>query len=252
MGKVSALGSRIYLDQYDISGVLNAGQLAINPETPVVTCFADVGPRRIPGNYDHNANVGGFFDAAAGSVGGTARWDEVADALRTGGNIDHYLTQLFGANAAGSVAYDQIVALDSEPHTHRSGQAATLELGFSGRGGLSRGLVLAKATVNAAANGTGQNQGATVAGETYAAIIRVLGGTFSSITIVLQESSDDGAADAYAAIAGLTATFSVANTAAVARVTTTAATEAWKRYAVTAFTGTSATILVTAGRMAVP
>ena len=50
--------------------------------------------------------------------------------------------------------------------------------------------------------------------------------------------------DLYADIAGMTTTLTAAG---VARLTTTAATEAWKRVNIQAFTGTSAVIVVTGG-----
>ena len=87
---------------------------------------------------------------------------------------------------------------------------------------------------------------ATTAGEVFVATIRLVevAGSFGTVTIALQESSDNGA-DAYATISGMTATFT---SLGVARVYTTSATEAYKKLNVTTLTTlTSATFHVTIG-----
>ena len=43
--------SRVYFDEFDLSGVLNSMSLSIDQATPVVTCLSDAGPRRIVGGY---------------------------------------------------------------------------------------------------------------------------------------------------------------------------------------------------------
>jgi hypothetical protein len=81
----------------------------------------------------------------------------------------------------------------------------------------------------------------------FRVIFRLLSFTGTSITMKLQGSSDDGAGDAYADIAGLT---SGALTApGVVVVTTTATLEAWKRV-VCSGTFSAASVVVTAGVVA--
>lgn len=248
LAKISHTLTRIYLDQWDLSGMLNAGGLTVKPETPVVTCLSDVGPRRVQGNYDHDANVGGFFDALDGTLGLT-NIDAALNALKDDGSIAHYLTQV-PALGAGLVAYDQLVVCAGEPRKWGTGQAIMLDASFVGSNGVARGNVLRTATITGTGDGAGVEQVATTAGQIYAVVFRVLSGTFDTFGLKIQDSDDDAATDAYADVTGLTATFADDDTPAVARVTTALATKLWKRVVVSAFTGTSAVILVTAGVIA--
>ena len=240
MAKVAAHGTRIYLDQYDLSGYLNSSEQTVDQETPVVTCFSDTGPRRVVGNYDYSHNDLGFFDGTDDAV------DEIVHALLENAS-DHYLTKLFGASAEGGVAYDSLVSLTRKPQSGAVGGAVLLNVESAGRNGMARGNVLANAAVVAAGNRAGVNQGIKASGPTYAVIFRVLAFVGTNITLKVQESSDDGAGDAYVDVASLT---SGALTAiGVVRATTTAALESWRRVNISG-TFTSATILVTAGVVA--
>ena len=237
--KIAAKSVRVYLDKYNLSGDLNATDQAFNVETPLVTCFSNEGPRRVEGNYDTEDNDLGFFDGDAGAH------DAILAAI-VGDGIDHYLGKLFGTTE-GDTAYEKIVRIDGQPRSGGLGGAVLLNFSSKGSGGAYRGVILRSATVTGAGNGTGQNLGATVSGDEFAVTFRVLSFTGTNITLKVQESSDDGGGDAYADIASLT---SGALTAiGVVRVSTTAATEAWKRLNVSG-TFTSALILVTCGTVA--
>ena len=238
MAKVASNpNTRVWLDQYDITGFANASSMDITQELMVATALSDAGPRRIVGNYDHKHSVTALFDGVA------AQSDAIIESL-LGDDDDHYLCAAFGANAENSVAHSAIVKLVQRPHRTASGQLIILETQLEGANGIARGLVLANFTASGTGARTGRNQGTTTSGQTYQAVVRVLSGTFTSITVRIQESSDDGGVDLYADIAGMTTTLTAAG---VARLTTTAATEAWKRVNIQAFTGTSAVIVVTGG-----
>lgn len=233
MAKVPASPTRVYLDQYDLSGLLNSTSLDVTQETIPVNAFSDVGPRRLVGNYDHKQSHKGLLDAVA------LGYDAQAFALLVDG--DHYLTQLFGANAAGNVAYDSIVQLSAEPRSAAVGGAVLLDLETQGSGGLARGLVLANKITTGAENLAGYNMGATGAGTVLAAIFRVLAFAGTNITMHIEH----GAADPPTVdVTGLTTTAMTA--IGVQRVAVTVATNAWKRLVI-AGTFTSVTILVTCG-----
>lgn len=241
MAKYGNTGTRIYLDQYDISGFLNATDFAVKQETTIVTTFSDEGPRRLVGNYDHSGSSNGFIDTADNS------FDENILA-HVGSASDHYLTRLFGANAEGSVSYDAVVTIPTQPRTAQIGQAILLNITDEGTNGASRGMVIRSATISANDNGTGRNVGASTAGQTFQVVIRVLSGTFTSFDVNIQESQNDGAPDAYATVADLSQTGIAAG--GVWRKTTTSATEAWKRVNIANWIGTSAVVLVTCGVVA--
>lgn len=237
--KIAAKSVRVYLDKYDLSGDLNSTSQSFNVETPVVTCFNHTGPRRLEGNYDTEDSDLGFFD------GDTAAYDAILASI-VGDGIDHYLGKTFGTTE-GDTAYEKIVRISGQPRAGGIGGAVLLNFDAKGAGGAYRGVILRSATVTGAGNGTGQNLGATVSGDEFAVTFRLLSFTGTNITLKVQGSSDDGGGDAYADIASLT---SGALTAiGVVRVSTTAATEAWKRLNVSG-TFSSALILVTCGQVA--
>lgn len=236
MSKIAANLIRVYLNQFDLSGVLNAASLKVEQETPVVTCFSDTGPRRVVGNYDHNQSLTGLFEPTDDG------YDEQLQAL-LGSTSDLYLTQTFGITE-NSIAYDALVRLASLPLSGQAGGAVMRSFEAAGSGGLSRGRILRSATVTGTGNGTGYNAGATTSGQTYRVMFRLLSFTGTNITMKVQESSDNGAGDAFADVTGLTS--GALTAAGIVVVSTTAATEAYKRVVISG-TITSATVLVTAG-----
>lgn len=245
MAKSPANLTRAYLDQYNISGDINGWSQALTQELLKVDTLSDAGPRRLVGNYDEQDEYTGFVDTADDA------YDEIVHAL-LGSATDHYYGKVIatsissGLPAENSIAYECILHLTSKPMTARVDEAELLNLQGAGANGTVRGVVLRAAAVTGTGAGTGRNLGATTSGQTFQAIVRVLSVSGAgSITIRVQESSDDAAADPYADISGMTVT---ATGVGVTRLTTTAATEAWKRINVQAFSGfTSVTILVTVG-----
>ena len=71
MAKTAASAFRSYLDQYNISGYTNSSEQTISQETPLVTAFADAGPRRVAGNYDWGLEISGAADFATGESDAT-------------------------------------------------------------------------------------------------------------------------------------------------------------------------------------
>ena len=54
--------SRVYFDEFDLSGVLNSTSLDVDQSTPVTTGLGTTGPRRVPGGYDVKASDLGFLE----------------------------------------------------------------------------------------------------------------------------------------------------------------------------------------------
>lgn len=243
MGKLRSSDTRIFLDAHDLSGDLNAGQQTIDQPSIDVRCYSDPGPASLVDYYSTSDDWSGFFSR---NPPGGPMIDQILNAL-VGDEQDHYLLKLFQGSTENGIAYETVVRLNTDPLTSRDGQAVAAGATFEGSGPCYRGRVLRAGTLSAIGWGTGRNLGATLAGETFAVTYRVLGGTFTTLTLDTQQSSDDGAGDPYAAIAGMSHVFTGAG---AVRVTTTLATEAWKRSGLTAFTGTSALVLVSAGKVA--
>lgn len=244
MGKIAANVARTWIDEFDVSGSINAGDFSVKQETAVVTCLSDTGPRRVVGNYEHTGGGNGFFDGVAAAFDARAFID-----LRT--DEDHYRSDIYGV-AAGSRCYDRVVRLPEQVRSSAVGGAVLLNLTDEGSGPIVRGQLLLSATAVAIGDAaTGYNGGVITfaAGFGYAALFRVISVVGSgSITIVIKES-DDGSTDPYAAIAGITATFTAVG---VQRKTQTGTADigAFRRVSITAFSGfTSAVVLVTGGKV---
>ena len=235
MAKLGASSARILFDELDLSGYLNQFGQAINQPTINVRGLNSTAPEKIVDGYDWTWDFGGFGD-----------FDENAiDDVVTRDQDDHYCALIPPGYTAGNVAYFGPSKLESKPISGSTGGAVGISLSLSGDEGLSRGVLLDTRTATGTVNSTGQNLGATSSGTTFACQVHVVSGTFSDLDIEIQESSDDGSGDAYAAISG----FTQSNIAAVGvyRFSTTSATEAWKRVAITGFTGTSALVHVVCG-----
>lgn len=239
MAKLPGSGTRIYIDEFHFSAVIKSGGLEISQATPVVTCLSDGGPRRVVDNYDHSGGDMGFFEPTDDD------YDERMFA-RIGSASDILRTVLPGASAEGGPNYDQAVAVAREPRSWKTGDAVLLDVEWVGRGAMSRGLILANATVTGAGNRTGRNQGVKASGVTYRAIFRLISFSGTDITLKIQESSDDGSGDAYADVGGLTS--GALTAAGIVAATTTAAMEAWRRVNISG-TFSNAVILVTAGNL---
>lgn len=238
MAKVASHPTRIWLDQYALASYLTATNVKADQEAIPTTTFGDSGPRRVVGNFDHAGEHSGLFDAADNAL------EPILTAVFEPAS-DHYLAQAFGSAAENDVVYERVVRLTDKPIEAKGGAAVLLNFSEAGAGTLVRGRILRSATVTGTGNGTGRNLGTTTSGQLFVVTFRLLSVTGGAITMKVTESSDDGGSDAYADVTGLTS--GSLNAAGVVRVTTTAATEAYKRLEVSAMTASSATILVTAG-----
>lgn len=241
MAKTAAHPTRIWVDQYPLASYLTATEAKVEQETIPVTTFADAGPRRLVGNYDHMGSHAGLFDA-----GSTSDLDPILSVL-SNDSADHYLLQAFGAASENSPAYERIIRFKSRAFKSGLGQAALLSFEEEGSGAMARSTILRSAAVTGTGNGTGRNMGATTSGQMLQAVYRVLSVSGSgSIVLQIHESQNDGSPDSYASISDLAS--GTLTAVGVTRKTTTAATEAWKRVSVTTFSGfTSVTVLVTVG-----
>ena len=240
MAKKAAHGSRFWLDEFQLSGYLTSSSLKVGQETVNVATFADTGPRRVVGNFDHTGDWSGLFDADDGALEPVLAVDGWTDE-------DHYLAHAFGSASEADLIYERVVRLKERPLEAKGGQALLLNFTDEGSGSLVRGQILRSAAVTGTGNGTGLNLGATTSGQLFVVTYRILAksGT-GSIVLQCQESQNDGSPDAYASISDLAS--GTLSGVGVTRKTTTSATEAWKRISVATFSGfTSVTVLVTAG-----
>ncbi len=242
MGKLRSSDTRLFVDYHDLSGDLNASTQTIEQPAIDVRCYPDRGPVDLVDYYRTRDEWNGFFNKGNMTP-------QVIDRILNdlvGSTADHYLLKLYQGNSENALAYEMIERLTAQPLTSRDGQAIMLSASFDGSGACYRGRVLRSATVTGTGNGTGRNLGATLATDTFAVTMRVIGGTFASIGLKIQSSTDDGGGDPYADVATMAHTFTAPG---AVRLTKTGVTEAWKRATISAFTGTNAIILVTGGKL---
>lgn len=240
MAKIPANRIRTYLDHWHITGDVSGTSIDLTQELPKAASLLDDGPRVVVGNYGHQGSHMAMFDGANDAI------DENIFAALGDGGADHYVTRCPLGTAENNPAYLSIVRLAGQKRSGQTGGIVLLQFDEEGAGGLIRGAILRSGAVTAG-NGTGRNLGATTAGARFGVLFLLVSFTGTSITLKVQESQNDGGADAYADIAGLTS--GALTVAGKVFVSTTAATEAWKRV-VASGTFSAATVLVVAGTVA--
>ncbi len=238
--KIPAKGTRIFLDHVALASVLTAADMGITQEAPDATCFSDVGPRALIGNYGHTHSLAGLYDGSSSNI------DALGSTL-LGSTEDHYLCQAFAGVAEGAICYESLAQLTGEPIKTAVGGAVLLDLALTGAGGLARSHVIAQASALATTTGllTSVDRGAASTAGTFQAVFRALSGTFTNAVLALQESTNDSTWSAASTL--LTATFTAPG---VSRVTSTATIAQYVRAAATTFAGTSVEVLVTGGVVA--
>lgn len=230
----------VYLDGLNLSALANQSSVSIDVDTAETTTFADTAKTFLEGDYGHTSSVTTFYDNTDDG------WDELAFAAAvTTRDDDHYLADVVGGATAGNVCYERIVRWTSQPRTFEIGSAIMIPLSFQGTDRIGRGKVNYAGTVTATGQKTSQNYGATLSTATKYITYRVISVTGSgSVTLELEESSDNAAGDPFATVTGSSS--GALTAVGVTRKTITAATEAYLRLSCTAFSGfTSVTVLVT-------
>lgn len=196
MAKQSGLGDALYLDGYDISGDTNSlGRIAGGPAPWPVTGIDKSAFERIGVKRDGGMDWVSYFNPA------TDKAHDRLSLLPTTDVIGTYCrgTSL-GSPAAGIVAKQ----INYDPTRGEDG-SFTFAVSAQGNGfGLNWGVQLTagKRTDTSATNGTGVDfgTGSTLFG--LQAFLHVFAFTGTNVTIKLQESSDNGGADAWADVTG--------------------------------------------------
>lgn len=195
MAKTSGLGEGFYVGGYDISGDIGSLQRIASPRT--VGDYTDITQsafERLLLLKDGGIDFSAFFNVSAG------RSHPVLSALPT---ADTLATWRHGATVGSPAASMVAKQINYDPNRTQDGNlivpvstvanAYGLEWGVLGTAGIR--------TDTAATNGTGQDFSASSAFGLQA-YLHVLAFTGTSVTVKLQESSDDAATDPYADVTG--------------------------------------------------
>ena len=229
MAKQNGLGDLLFLDGYDLSGDVGAvDRIGFASGVLDVTAISSSGMERIHSHVDGEISFKQFFNDAA------AAEHEVLKAKGSGANriAAYFHGSTLGNVAAGLVAkqinYDWERPADG-------GLAGTTQL-LGNAYGLEycEQLTAGKRTDGSATNGTGvDGTAATAFG--LAAYLQVFAFTGTSVTVTIQESSDNGGGDPYAAVTG--GAFAAATAIGAQRIVT-ALTLTVERYLRVVTTGT--------------
>ncbi len=243
MARVPGKLTKIYVDEFDFSGRVSAAEQTVDVELPPVTTFGDSAEEVVEAVYRGVLIQNSFFDGDSGGID-DEMWADIVS------GSDH-LVGFYPGNSAlqGVIGYELQARPDEQSRPVEVAGAVMLNVTWQGFGPIVRATVLNNAAVTASGVITGSNKniGATAAGEKFVAVIRCLAFNGTTITVDIEESSNDGGGDAYALISGIQQVITALGSW---RLTTISATEAWKRVNITAFTGTSMTLLIVVGKEA--
>lgn len=195
MTKQSGLGDNFYLDGYDLSNDLGGLNSIRGGPTPlVVTGIDKSAPERIGGIRDGGIDYQAWFNDAAGHA------HPVLSALPTVDRIGTYCRSTALGKPAACIVAKQI---NYDPSRGTDG-SITIAVANAGNGyGLEWGqqMTAGKRTDTGATNGSSVDF--LVAGTNgFQAYLHVFSFAGTDVTIKLQSSSDDGAGDAFANVAG--------------------------------------------------
>lgn len=228
MSKQTGLGDALYIAGYDLSGDIGSVTLGGGPSLLEVTGIDKSAFERIGGVRDGRIDYTAFFNTAVGRAHARLSPLPTADLI-----ISYFRGTALGGASANLVAkqlnYDGTRA-DDGAFTfagQNQGNGYGLEWGTS--------LTAGKRTDTTATNGTSVDFGTGSTTFGLQAYLHVFAFTGTSVTVKLQESSDNAAGDAFADVVG--GAF-VAATAPGAQRIVTSATLAVERYLRVVTTGT--------------
>lgn len=253
MGKQSGLGDNCYIDGYDVSGDIGELSKISGGVAPIeVTGIDKSAMERIGGERDGSIDFKAFFNPETIAGGGSR--DAVHSVLKTLPMTDRIVTYFRGTTLGNPAANLVSKQVNYDPKRGNSGEF-TFDISAVGNGyGLGWGtqLTAGKRTDSTATNGAGvdfglgsSGTGPSVFGAQF--FLHVFSFTGTSVTVKIQESSDNGGADPYADVVG--GTFSAA-TGITAQRLETARGQTVKRWlrAITVGTFSNAVFAVTATR----
>lgn len=193
-GKQSGLGDNFYLDGYDLSGDINQCGGHGGPAALSVTGIDRLAHERIGGRRDAGMTWRAYFDKQSGQA------HPVLSALPTTDRIVSYFRGTTLGNPVASMVCKQV---DYNPNRDDNGNLLIDVSALSNQYGLEWGrqCTAGKRSDTTATNGASVDfLAASIFG--LQAYLHVFSFTGTSVTVKLQESSDNGAGDAFADVVG--------------------------------------------------
>jgi hypothetical protein len=134
MARRAAKDLNVTLNSVAIEDELNKASQKIKQELPVVTAFADAGPRVVAGNYDYTYELGGSADFAA------SQGDATIFALINSAGVSLGVDPTGATAAAGDPNYDSTVCLSEYTLEFATGGAAQYSVTLQGNSALTRAV----------------------------------------------------------------------------------------------------------------
>lgn len=227
--KQTGLGDQLFINGYDIGADVSAiGSLSTPRETLPATGITKYAMERLFGKRDGNAEFTNYFNDAT---------DQVHDALKGLPRTDVHVMYLRGSTLGGSSIGMVGKQLNYDPSRGDDGSltfGVNVQANAYGIDWLTQ-LTAGKRTDTAATNGTGVDFGAASAFG-FQAYLQVFSFTGTSVTVKLQESSDNGVGDAWTDVSG--GGFTAATGRTAQRIQSVSDTLAVERYLRVVTTGT--------------
>ena len=242
MAKSSGLGAQLFVGGVDLSGDTGAVDRIACPTAHLdITAINASGHERIFGQYDGALEFTSFFNDAAAQEHATLK------AKASGADVNMAYFQ--GSSIGNMAAFLTAKQVNYDGTRGQDGSFTFKVQGLANNYGLDYGemLTAGKRTDSSATNGTSHNYGAATANG-LVAHLHVFAFTGTSVTVKIQQSSDNGSGDAFADLI----TFTAATGVTSERKVTASLTTAVEQYLRVVTTGTfsSAVFAVCASRFA--
>lgn len=239
MSKQSGLGDQLFIDGRDIGGdVQSINSLSTPRETLPMTGITKSAMERAYSKRDGNAEFSSFFNDAT---------DQIHEALKGLPRTDSHLMYLRGSTLGGSSIGMVGKQLNYDPNRGDDGSlifGVNAQANGFGIDWLTQ-LTAGKRTDTVATNGAGVDLGTGSTAFGFQAYLQVFSFTGTSVTIKLQESSDNGAGDAFADVSG--GSFATVTGRTAERIQSVSATLTVERYLRVVTTGTFSNVVFAVG-----
>jgi hypothetical protein len=237
VARVAAKNAEIYMNEHNLSGRSNSIELSVDNDLFDVTAFGDSAKEYIEGLYAWTLDINAFLDCDDDEI------DENLFAEIAAGGA-HLGYAPIGTGTKGNRVYEMTGMVRGQPRPIAVAGAQLVACTFEGTGSLFGGQLHCNQSVSGSGVVSGSNldHGAgTSSGTTFVAIVRCLADNISSVTVKVQDSPNDSD---WSDISGMSQTFSAVGSW---RLSTTNATDRYKRVNVSSFSGTSCTLYVAMG-----
>lgn len=238
MAKQSGLGDQLFINGYDVGGDVSAiGSLSTPRETLPATGITKFAHERLFGKRDGNAEFTTYFNDTTGQI-----HDALKGLPRTDAHVMYLRGTTLGSEAIGMVGKQ----LNYDPSRGDDGSltfGVNVQANAYGLDWLTQ-LTAGKRTDTTATDGDSVDFGAATAFG-FQAYLQVFSFTGTSVTVKLQESSDNGVGDAWADVTG--GSFAAATGRTAERIQSVSSTLAVERYLRVVTTGTFSSAVFAVG-----